>query len=117
MKKKNMIDLDSLSREIGIDSSSVLELLRIYTDEMKGEMLEVQKLLRDQNWLQLKKTIHNIKGVSANLYLEDMVRSAQAIDTKLQNNTYQDIESSIREMLDVFQNTLEGIQQAFTEKF
>lgn len=103
------INLEDLIRDIGINKDTIIELLSIYCSEMSEEMQKVKLYLSNKEWTGLLRTVHNIKGVSANLYLQDMFKSAEVIDLKLKKNDYNEIENSINNMLDTFDATLKSI--------
>lgn len=115
MIKSGSINLEDLIRDIGIDKATMLELLNIYCSEMSEEMQQVRLFLHNQEWTSLERKVHNIKGVSANLYLQDMFKTADILDLKLKQNDYNDIEGSINNMLDTFDNTLKSIQIISTQ--
>lgn len=103
------INLEDLIRDIGIDKSTVVELLGIYCTEMTEEMQQIKMFLKNQEWSGLQRALHNIKGVSANLYLQDMFKAAEVIDIKLRKNDYKDIENSVQYLLDTFDETYKSI--------
>jgi HPt (histidine-containing phosphotransfer) domain-containing protein len=103
------INLEDLISYIGIDKDTVIELLGIYCCEMSEEMQKIEGFLENQDWSGLQRTIHNVKGVSANLYLQDMFQAAEVIDLKLKKNDYNDIENFIKNLLDTFDETLKSI--------
>lgn len=105
------ISLDSLILDIGIDKDSVIQLLKLYCDEMSEEMQLVRQSLDKQEWLQLQKTVHNIKGVSANLHLHDMFKAAEILDIKLKQNDHVKIDIITQNMLDTFDATYKDIQR------
>lgn len=115
MFEADEINLISLSDEIGIDEESVTKLLSIYVEEMTEEMQQVKNSLHNQDWAFLQKTIHNIKGVSANLYLQNMFKASEEVDLLLKNNNYKNIDHKIQNLLDVFCNTQNNIQKTLTQ--
>lgn len=109
-----MIDSQSINIEdlvcyIGIEKDTVIELLGIYCHEMSEEMHQVKMFLKNQDWPGLQRTIHSIKGVSANLYLQDMFNAAEVLDIRLKENDYKGIEDSIHNLLYTFEGTLKSI--------
>jgi|GEM_PF-2537128 len=106
------INLDILMNEIGIDMNSVIELLNLYCMEMTEEMQQVRMQMKAQDWAAVQRTVHNIKGVSANLFLQDMFAASEAVDLRLKGNDCIGIDHSIQNMFDVFENTQHSIKKA-----
>jgi HPt (histidine-containing phosphotransfer) domain-containing protein len=104
------INLEDLISEIGIDKDTLVELLGIYCCEMTEEMQLVKLSLKSQEWSGLQKSVHNIKGVSGNLYLQNMFMAAEIIDLKLKQNDYIGVENPIHNLLSTFEETLIKIQ-------
>lgn len=106
------MNLEFLTQQIGIDQESVIELLKIYCGEMSEELQQVQLLFDQGDWHHLQRTIHNIKGVSANLYLEDMFNISADIDARLKAQDYEPIGSFIADLVKVFEATCIAIEKA-----
>lgn len=115
MNKVYEISLSSLMEEIGIDKASIAELLSIYCTEMSEEMQQVRKALQKQEWTSLQRTIHNIKGVSANLSLQPIFTASSELDSMLKNKNYLGIEESVQELLNVLESTIAIIQKALEQ--
>lgn len=109
------INLDVLSEETGIAKDSVAELLSIYCSEMTEEMLQLETFYKIQDWSSLQKTVHNIKGVSANLYLQAMSEASACLDAKLKSLDYKELESNLQHLLMVFEKTEGSIEKALEQ--
>ena len=103
------INLEDLVKSIGIDKDTIIELLGIYCYEMTEEMQQVKLFLEKQEWSDMQRIIHNIKGVSSNLYLQEMFEAAEILELRLKNMDYKGIENSVRNLFDTFNETLNSI--------
>lgn len=106
------MNLEFLTQQIGIDTEAVIELLKIYRSEISEELQQVQQLFERGDWHNLQRTIHNIKGVSANLYLEGMFTISTDIDSKLKTQDYDKLDLLIGDLVRIFEATCLGIQRA-----
>lgn len=109
------ISLSSLMEEIGIDKESIAELLSIYCIEMSEEMAQVRKALQKQEWTSLQRTIHNIKGVSANLSLQPIFTASSELDSMLKSKNHIGIEENVQKLLKVLESTIASIQKALEQ--
>lgn len=114
MREITSINLDLLASEIGIDKEAVAELLEIYCGEMDGEMSQVKALAEACNWQGLQRTVHNIKGVSANLYLQDMFKVAEELDHKLKRDDHENIGANVQALQETFEGTISAIQKTLS---
>ncbi len=105
------MNLEFLTKQIGIDQESVIELLKIYRSEISEELQQAQILFDRQDWHNLQRTIHNIKGVSANLYLESMFNISADIDVKLKTQDYEDIRLCMSDLVNIFDATCCAIEK------
>jgi HPt (histidine-containing phosphotransfer) domain-containing protein len=103
------INIEDLTCNIGIDKDTVIELLDIYCRDMSEEIQRVKLFHTNQDWVGLQRTIHNIKGVSANLYLQDMFKAAEQLDERLKKCDFKGIEHCIQDLLHTFDETLKSI--------
>lgn len=102
MNKHIHIDLESISEEIGIEKDALLELLNIYISEISQEILKAKELLIRKDWAGLQRSIHTIKGVSANLFIETMHEAAAAIDQKLKAMDLENIAANVEELIGIY---------------
>jgi HPt (histidine-containing phosphotransfer) domain-containing protein len=109
------INLSSLTAEIGIDEESITELLDIFCSEMIEEVQQVTKFLYSQEWSNLQRTVHNIKGVSANLSLQGIFKASTELDLKLKNKDYINIEDNAKDLLEVLDITIDNIKKALQQ--
>jgi HPt (histidine-containing phosphotransfer) domain-containing protein len=109
------ISLDVLTEEIGIDKDAITELLKVFCGEMTVEIQQLKEQSYHQDWTGIKKTVHSIKGVAANLYLTDMLEATELVDIKLKRNEYADIQSYIDNLCHIFDATIEGINNTLNK--
>ncbi|MDF2840487.1 MAG: Hpt protein [Clostridia bacterium] len=109
------ISLSRLTEEIGIDKESIAELLSIYCSEMKEEIQQVRITLHNQDWINLQRTVHNIKGVSANLSLQGIFEASAELDSMLKSKNYIGIEAHAQQLLEVLETTINNIKKALEQ--
>lgn len=76
-------DIEGIIQELEVDVGDIAILFLNYFTEMKEEMTEMKTLLEQQDWFMLERVVHNVKGVSANLGVNDIYEEAQAFDLLL----------------------------------
>lgn len=94
-------NIEAFAEELGVDLKTISSLYANYFIEMKSETGEMIKLFDEKNWTMLERVVHNIKGVSANLYINDVYEAASVFDALLRDKKteYSDKYISIIEML------------------
>lgn len=80
-------DIQGLADELEVELYDIMKLYSNYMQEMSSETEEMRKFLSKQDWVMLERVVHNIKGVSANLNIQDVYNEAEAFDTLLKINT------------------------------
>lgn len=109
------MNLGFLTQQIGIDQEAVIELLKIYQSEITEELQQAQILFDRQDWHNLQRTIHNIKGVSANLYLENMLNISADIDVKLKAQDYENVSLYMSDLVNMFDATCCAIEKVVAQ--
>ena len=83
-------DIQGLADELEVELSDIVKLYSNYIEEMASEIEEMQKFLLKKDWVMLERVVHNIKGVSANLNIEDVFNEAEAFDNLLKKGVADD---------------------------
>lgn len=102
MNQYKHIDPNHISEEIGIEKADLMELLSIYCSEMSQEMQCIKEQLDNQDWTNLQRTIHNVKGVSANLCIQSMYELSAHIDSMLKVGQLEGISSEIDKLFSTY---------------
>ncbi len=76
-------DIEGFANELETDMETIAGLFSSYFTEMKGEISSMQTYLSAKDWVMLERVIHNIKGVSANLGINDVFSEAEKFDILL----------------------------------
>ncbi|MCX7711342.1 MAG: Hpt domain-containing protein [Clostridia bacterium] len=76
-------DIQGLTDELEVELKDIVRLFSNYFEEMQSEMSEMEKFLSQKDWVMLQRVAHNIKGVSANLGIQDVFSEAAAFDAML----------------------------------
>ncbi len=92
-------DIKGLSEGLEVDLADLVGLFSSYFEEMKNEVSELKGLLDRKDWYMLERVVHNIKGVSANLYINDVFHETEKFDRLLKNNDTSDADKHV-EMID-----------------
>jgi HPt (histidine-containing phosphotransfer) domain-containing protein len=79
-------DIQGLIDELEVEVGDIAILFLNYITEMKEEIAEMKELHGQQDWFMLERVVHNVKGVSANLGIQDVYEEAQIFDICLKNN-------------------------------
>lgn len=79
-------DIEGLANELEVDLESIIGLYSSYFEEMKSEIDSMKGFLMKRDWYMLQRVVHNIKGVSANLGINDVFAEAEKFDILLKNN-------------------------------
>lgn len=83
-------NIEGLAEELEVDIKDIARLYSNYFIEMNEEMLSLRDLLEGKDWYMIQRTVHNVKGVSANLAVEDVFREAAAFDVLLKEGKRED---------------------------
>lgn len=109
------IDLSYLAGELGVGLEDLHNLFLLYCSEMESEIARAGRFLEEQDWQLLRRTAHNIKGVSANLGLKAMFAAAEAVDVRLKGNTTDTICHDFEALERCYSDTKASIRAAFEE--
>lgn len=109
-------DLEGLAQELGVEAGSLIPLFVQFFAEMAEEIVKAEHFLAQRNWPMLKKTVHNIKGVSANLRILDVYQAAAVLDDLLKDGKTATVQIHVYNLIDLLNQAKEEITQAFLAK-
>ena len=78
--------INKLMDYMGVDQDVISELFSEYFIEMEENIIECITLENDKDWDKLARIIHNMKGVSANLSVEDVFLLCAEIEKEVKAN-------------------------------
>ncbi|MFZ5354260.1 MAG: Hpt domain-containing protein [Bacillota bacterium] len=113
MEKSYEIDLKSFAEDLEVDITDLRDLFIVYINEMKEEIIAVNKMLQEGNWLMLQRTAHNIKGVSLNLNLHEMFEAADKLDKCLKSGKMHEAFEHAADITAAYEATKSNIAAAF----
>ncbi len=109
-------NIDGLISELEIELEDAAELYRSYEMEMKEEIEAMEELCSSKDYEKLERVIHNIKGVSANLGINDVYQTAADFDIKLKNGITDSADVNVAYLVLMIKNSIEEIKVFFNNK-
>jgi HPt (histidine-containing phosphotransfer) domain-containing protein len=109
-------DIEGFAAELEVDLETVVGLFVSYIQEMKEEIGAMQGYLRESDWYMLERTIHNIKGVSANLSIQDVFEEATVFDDRLKKNMTTDAQMHVQKLIGLITDAEAEIRDFFKVK-
>ncbi len=91
-------DIAGLAAEFEFDLDTMSKLYSEFICEMHEEINEIEKFLAEENREMVKRTVHNIKGVTANLNIHDIYQEALIFDVLLKKDFFDDADMHVRKL-------------------
>ncbi len=113
---RSKYDIDGLAMEFGFDLSTMAELYSEFISEMHEELNDIEKFLSEDNREMVKRTVHNIKGVTANLNIHDIYQEALIFDSLLKKDYFDDADTRLKKLNNILNDAEIEIRKYFEEK-
>ena len=113
---KREYEIECFAKELEVEIGEIANLFASYFEEMKEEILEMKDSVVQSDWSMLKRIIHNVKGVSANLNVSDVFEAAAALDARLKDNETSDAGVHVEKIIGLINNAEVEISKFFLEK-
>ena len=110
------INLVAFAEDMCVEIELLTGLFKEYCKEMLQEIEVMKEYYKAADYYMLERTVHNIKGVSANLEMDEMRKIAEIMDARLKENNNEDIDKYIEQMENIYWKTREAIIKAFEEQ-
>ncbi|MDQ2084922.1 Hpt domain-containing protein [Herbivorax sp. ANBcel31] len=113
---KKTIDFDSFIDDAGIDRETMKELYEVFLEEVLEEKEKLQYYFFHDNNQMMKKTIHNIKGISGSYKAYEIYDIAKELDEKLKNEEKTKSDFQIEELIKYIEIASQEINLYFENK-
>jgi hypothetical protein len=108
-------DIIGLAKDMDIDLAAISNLYNEYFLEMKTNIQESQELYKSENWARLERVIHNIKGISISLNIDDIYTVSNKLDTNLKLGNYDTAAFNINNIRELFNAAENDIKEFFKQ--
>ncbi|MDP4095141.1 MAG: Hpt domain-containing protein [Bacillota bacterium] len=109
-------DIEGLAKELDVEIDEILVLFMNYISEMNDEIKSMKLYFANKDWNMLERIIHNIKGVSANLSINDVYQTAAAFDLQLKQGKTEDAGNEVSKLEETILSAKDEIIKFFTIK-
>lgn len=109
-------DIDGLIEELEVRIDDIVPLFSSYYTEMREELVNMLACLSKSDWDMLRRIVHNVKGVSANLRIEDVFNTCVEFEDKLKDGNSVQADKYINLLLEIMNDSEHSVRSYF-QKF
>lgn len=103
-----IVDIEAFKEDVGLDYQTLKELYMTFIEELQSEKEAVNKHLTINEVGNLRKAVHNIKGIASSYRTKRVFEQAKNLDVKLKFEDFNDLNNYVRELN-------QGIEEAVRE--
>lgn len=78
-------DIEGFAEELGVGMKDMAELILVYIEDVDDLKKKLKNFYEIEDWINLQKTVHTIKGACGNFKVNDVYNEAVAFDRELKN--------------------------------
>ncbi len=108
-------NIKKFASDLNIDFEEAWNLYSEYLREVKIQITQASAYLQEKDWENLKKVIHNIKGLSSNYRIFNIFTEAEALDKELKNNVEVNARLYVDRLFVMVKNAENAIKNFFRE--
>lgn len=108
-----MYEINKLAEDIGIEIMDLKGLYSSFIDEMDSELDSIEKDISSGNLHKLHSTVHNIKGISSNLLINDIYEHCKVFDDELKVENYNRVNEHFEILKIMYKKTRSYIKDFF----
>jgi HPt (histidine-containing phosphotransfer) domain-containing protein len=94
--------IEDLAADMEVDLLTVSTLYTEYFIEMKQCIYKSKNLCTAKDWQKLERVIHNIKGISNSLNIDDIYNVSNELDNELNRHIYDNIDKFLENINNLF---------------
>jgi len=107
------VNIGAFKKDVGLDYDTLKELYMVFVDEIKSEKEVVNRHLALGEIGDLRKAIHNIKGIASSYRAPYIFEHARNLDVKLKLQDFNDIKSYVLDLNERIDDAVREINQYF----
>lgn len=108
-------DIEGLARDMEIELGDLPALYSEYFLEMRINLQESRAMYNIKDWDKLERVIHNIKGISTSLNVDDVYLLSNKLDNKLKGANFDNVLPDIDYITDLFIAAENDIKEFFKQ--
>ena len=109
-------DIIGFTHDLGLTMEEVSMFYAELINEINSAIIQLKLLMIKPDLSNIKKIIHNIKGVSGNYRISDIYRETTKINDSLKNNDYTTLEKDLNDLFDVSDMAIGEIKKIFKQR-
>ena len=109
-------DITGFTHDLGLTMEEVSKFYAELINEINSAIVELKLLMIKEDLANIKKIIHNIKGVSGNYRISDIYSKTTKINDSLKANNYTTLEKDLYNLFDVSDMAINEIKAFFKQK-
>jgi HPt (histidine-containing phosphotransfer) domain-containing protein len=113
VEESKMYEFNKLADDIGIEIMDLKGLYTSFIEEMDSEIMSLQSDIKSGNLKGLQSTVHNIKGISSNLLINDIYEHCQIFDKELKAENFQNVRIHMSTLESMYKSTRDYIKVFF----
>lgn len=108
-----IVDIKTFQKDTALPQDMLKELYLCFVDEMRNYKQQIDNNLMTPNKEQLKRVIHNIKGVAANYHSLGVFEITEKVYLKLKNNTVDGLTQDLLDLEEAIDQAIAFILEYF----
>ncbi len=113
MQTDRLVDYDAFMRETGIGEDDLKELYGVFLEELLREKDRLLMHLADKDYDSLRKTVHNVKGISGSYKANVVFEKAGQIGLDIKNGRFETIDAGLEALTAEIENAALEIKRHF----
>jgi HPt (histidine-containing phosphotransfer) domain-containing protein len=112
-EKSFRYNIEGLAQDMEVSLEALSPLYSEFFHEMKVNMEESKALCANKDWVKLERVIHNIKGISISLNVDDIHNLTQKLSMDLKSKEYENAFSYMNSINNLFNSSEVDIRDFF----
>ncbi len=112
---ENRYNISGFAKSLDLELEDIADLFAQYLIDINIYRSEAHDALSKNDYVELEKRIHSIKGISGNLWIEDVFHEADLFDNLLKENITDDADSHLDKLISLIDDGESHIRKVFSD--
>lgn len=109
-------NIQEIIEEMGVGDEAIYDLYKTYFSEMRENINEITEFVQNNQWNEVGRVLHNIKGVSINLSIVDVHKAASTFNELIKLGIYENSQIHIKNLVQLTKQAEDEVKNFFRKK-
>jgi len=113
--ESGIYNIVGLAKDLELEYEDITDLYTSYIDQVDEHCKKIKESFYTNDFMELKSVIHNVKGVSGNLLINDVFEGTNLMERLLKDGDFIGSKEHVENILKLLINSKDKVRESFSQ--